>query len=219
MNEKEHLAVCIRRTWNSRMLHDIARRWVVLMIQRFFEKFLRWNISWTRRNIWLKIRILCQENMTLEEVVRHFFPTISDITETGETVTRAEFVGQLDYLARSVTSRERIFLTVLRSNARDVFERLLLPRRTKFCRPCSLWQTFACLSMTSKRRALSPSGSHLGEFAKEHALKETANVKRGGLKAPLESSANTSFARACDNLLEGWRGREGGNIVWIMLTV
>ena len=39
-------------------------------------------------------------------------------------MTRAEFVGQLDYLAGSITSRERIFLTVLRSSARDEFERV-----------------------------------------------------------------------------------------------
>lgn len=154
-------------------------------------------------------------------MVRHFFPTILDITETGETVTRAKFVGQLDYLARSVTSRERIFLTMLRSNARDVFERLLLPRRTKFCRPCSLWQTFACLSMTSKRRALSrsPSGSHFGGVRRGTRFERNSERETGWIEGAAGIISKYEFARACDNLLEGWRERERGNIVWIMLTV
>ena len=47
---------------------------IVLLIQRFFEKFLDWNILRTKGNFWLKIRILHQENIILEEVARQSRP-------------------------------------------------------------------------------------------------------------------------------------------------
>ena len=65
---------CIRRIWHSRRWHDKVGCWADLLIIRFFEKCLKWNISWTRRYFWLKVRMMRQEFMVLEEFARWSWP-------------------------------------------------------------------------------------------------------------------------------------------------
>ena len=133
--------------------------------------------------------------------------TILEITERKGDASRICRSTWLPWLDQSRAAR--IFLPALRSSARDEFEGLLLPRRNKFGRPCSLRQTFACLSMTSKRRALAHLLTSVG--SQRNALKETAaKVKRGGLKALLESSANTSSFRR--TIIAGLEAEEGASV-------
>ena len=67
---------------------------IVLLIQRFFEKFLDWNILRTKGNFGLKIRILHQENMILEEVARQSRPlSVAPDTGVHRKIFGLEYLG------------------------------------------------------------------------------------------------------------------------------
>ena len=96
---------CIRRTRPSKWWHDETPRWAVLLIQTIFEETLRGNSWKTGKTFCLKIRILYQENTTIEEVARRDPPS-SGSPDTE--VFRNTFSGNISKTGKTISLKIRI---------------------------------------------------------------------------------------------------------------
>ena len=68
-----NLKFCIRSIWDPKSWHAKGAGPAVLLIFRTFEKFVSADIWRTGRSFWLKLNILCVENVWFEEVARQIF--------------------------------------------------------------------------------------------------------------------------------------------------